>query len=65
MNINPELLSDRPTHLLNGVKVKVFTSTPYYEKCWPTINDVTIEFMEGEHKGKWSTVNINKLEVIK
>lgn len=49
MNINPELLSDKPTHTYNGVKVKLFTGL------------TTAEIMEGPDKGKWTTVELDKL----
>ena len=47
--INPELLSDKPTHSYNGIKVKLFTGL------------TTAEIMEGPDKGKWTTVEIDKL----
>lgn len=46
---NPEILSDKPTHSYNGIKVKLFTGL------------VTAEIMEGPDKGKWTTVEIDKL----
>lgn len=49
MKINLELLSTKPTHIYNGVKVKVF------------IGLTTAEIMEGPDKGKWTTVELNKL----
>lgn len=49
VKFNPELLSDKPTHIHNGVKVKLFTGF------------TTAEIMEGPDKGKWTTVEIDKL----
>ena len=54
MNFNPQILSTKPTHIYNGVKVKVFTRN---EKL-----TTTAEIMEGPDKDKWTTVEIDKLE---
>lgn len=53
LQINKELLSTKPTHTYEGVKVKVFTKNGQ----WTT----TAEIMEGLDKGKWTTVDLNKL----
>ena len=53
MKINPELLKTEPSHLFNGNPVKLFLSTK-------SGNTVTGEIMEGEHKGKWTTVYLDK-----
>lgn len=52
MKINPELLSDKPTHVFRGIKVKVFTGL------------TTAEIMEGAHKGKWTTVVLKELKAL-
>lgn len=52
---NPEILSDKPTHTHDGIKVKVFTKT--------MVNDIaTAEIMEGPDKGKWTTVFLDRLK---
>lgn len=53
--LNPEILSDQPTHVFNGIKVKVFTDT-----C-PGTKYRTAEIMEGPDAGKWTTVVIADL----
>lgn len=58
--INPEILSDKATHIFNGVRVKVFKST--YSAGSNTISG---EILEGEHKGKWTTVYLDRAEEIK
>jgi hypothetical protein len=47
--INPELLSQKPTHFdkKKNVKVKIFLSTHFGPS-------VTAEIMEGENKGDWT-----------
>jgi len=54
LQINPELLSDKATHLHNGVKVKVFSKTRFFTLDAEPVH--TAEIMEGEDKGKWTTV---------
>lgn len=46
---NPEILSTKATHTYKGIKVKLFTGL------------TTAEIMEGPDKGKWTTVEIDKL----
>lgn len=58
LNINPELLSDKPTHVFNGTKVKVFTDT-----C-PGTDYRTAEIMEGPDADKWTTVIVADLIAI-
>lgn len=53
LKVNPELLSNKATHIYNGVKVKVFTRNGEY--------NTTAEIMEGPDKGKWTTVELNKI----
>jgi len=56
--INPEILSQEPTHIFKGVKVKVFKSTCH--------GDVAIgEIMEGEDKGKLTTLCLSQLVALK
>lgn len=55
MKLNSELLSDKPTHKWEGVLVKVFGSTKMG-------NSASAEIMEGEDKGKWTSVKISELE---
>ena len=55
MRINPELLVDKPSHLFDGRKVKLFMSTYNKES-----NSCTGEIMEGESKGKWTTVYLDR-----
>jgi hypothetical protein len=58
MTVHPELMSDDPTHIYMGVKVKLFKSALI-------INDHgTAEIMEGVDKGKLTTVVISKLEAL-
>ena len=58
LQINPELLSQDPTHFSeeHGCLVKVFNSTA-------SICTATAEIMEGPHKGKWTTVRLDRLLV--
>lgn len=56
MQLNKELLSVKPTHIWNGVKVKLFTRNGK-----PM---TTAEIMEGPDKGKWTTVEFKKLVAI-
>jgi len=58
MTVNPELMSDEPTHIYNGLKIKLFTSIPI------TNDHGTAEIMEGEDKGKWTTILFSKLEAL-
>lgn len=53
MNINPQILSNEPTHIYNGVKVKVFTKNGKLKRI--------AEIMEGPDKYKWTTVKIEDL----
>ena len=53
LKINKEILSTKPTHTHEGVKMKVFTRNGVYS--------TTAEIMEGPDKGKWTTVDLNKL----
>ena len=53
--ISPEILSDKPTHIYNGLKVKVFTYNCDDHKYR------TAEIMEGPDSGKWTTVNLSDL----
>lgn len=53
MKINPELISNKPTHTHKGVKVKVFTKNGKLTS--------TAEIMEGPDKSKWTTVSIQDL----
>lgn len=48
LKFNPEILSEKPTHTLHGIKVKVFMTTLSFD------GTVTFEYMEGEDEGKWS-----------
>lgn len=59
LDINPELLSQKPTHFDKdkGVKVKIFKSTK-------AVDSVTAEIMEGEDIGKWTTCYFKNLEEI-
>ena len=63
MRFNPEILSEKPTHLFDGVKVKVFNiKRESYdingERVW------TAEIMEGVNVGKWTTVFESRLKEI-
>ena len=58
MNFNSEILSNTPTHKCGDVEYKVFTSTIRHD------GNATAEIMNGEHEGKWTTVNMNCLEKI-
>ena len=55
-DINPEILSTKPTHFdkEKNIRMKVFLST----KAKDTDNKVvyTAEIMDGPDKGKWTTV---------
>lgn len=55
MKINPEILSQEPTHLYNGRLVKVFMSTAFGSTA-------TAEIMEGVSKGRWTTVFLKRLK---
>ena len=55
--LNPELLKKDATHIFNGRLVKIFPSTQRG-------NTVTGEIMEGEDKGKWTTVYLDKAEKV-
>lgn len=57
IDFNPEILSDKPTHIHNGLKVKVFSQTVLF-------GPASAEIMEGENKGKWTTVLISDLEKV-
>jgi hypothetical protein len=58
LKINPEILSSKATHTLNGVKVKVFSQRNGSQYR-------TAEFMEGPDKGKWTSVTLEQLVEIK
>lgn len=60
LKVNPELLSDKPTHIHEGVKVKVYSKTSGKDSEGKKVH--TAEIMEGEHKGKWTTVHAHKLK---
>lgn len=66
--INPELLSDKPTHRHRGVLVKVFRlgMTPSYDSPNPATRRRlhTAEIMEGESKGKMTTVYDDELRAV-
>ena len=53
MQINKTILSNKATHIFNGVKVKVFTRNSKLL--------TTAEIMEGPDQGKWTTVDLNKI----
>lgn len=61
--VNPELVSNKPTHTYKGVKVKVFT-----DRNGPSFNYHTgqqmhiAEIMEGDSKGKWTSVERDELK---
>ena len=57
--INPELLSQNPTHVFDNQLVKVFQSTIDKES-----NTATAEIMDGPDKGKWTTVYLDKAVAI-
>ena len=54
MKINNELVEKKATHIFDGVKVKIFSTS--VTKChingWTAIAEV----LEGENKGKWTTI---------
>lgn len=54
--LNPEILSNKPTHIFNGTKVKVFTRDGQLL--------TTAEIMEGPDAGKWTTIIISELKLI-
>ena len=63
--INPEILSDKPTHRFNGSLVKVFSDGregPHYD--FQGCRVATAEIMEGPHKGKYTTVWFDELESV-
>ena len=58
MKINNELVDKKATHIFDGVKVKIFSTS--VSKCdvngWTAI----AEILEGENKGKWTTIFMSK-----
>ncbi len=66
LDINPELLSQEPTHRHKGVLIKVFTTRADKEGgafCLHTNRRIrTAEIMEGEHKGKSTSVYQDEME---
>lgn len=56
MKFNPEILSNKATHTLNGVKIKIFLA-----RNGSTTS--TAEIMEGPDKGKWTTVMKDQIVV--
>ena len=60
-NINPELLSEKPTHRFNGNLVKVFKST-----IMETNKGLlaTAEILDGPNKGKWTCFMISDAQEI-
>lgn len=54
LEVNPELLLTKPTHIFNGVAVKVFTRDGQLT--------TTAEIMEGENTGKWTTIIVAELQ---
>lgn len=60
MRINPELLSQQATHAYRDLFVKLFTTERGFELH--TKRELgTAEIMEGEDKGKWTTVYLDEL----
>ncbi len=64
LQINPAILSDKPTHRHDGVLVKVFKDRqgPSYSIEGERVG--TAEIMEGPNEGKWTTVYYSKLEAV-
>ncbi len=62
--INPEILSQDPTHFdkKKGWKVKIFSDTWYGKN---EDRSVTAEIMEGIHNGAWTTCYEKDLELLK
>lgn len=58
IQFNKELFDKTPTHRFNGRLVKIYPSTHFG-------NTVTGEILEGEHKGKLTTVYLDKAEELK
>lgn len=57
---NPEILSVEPTHYHNGTPVKIFPKTKGYNNLKEA--SYSAEIMDGEHKGKYTTVSEKNLK---